>query len=236
MDALRMQQRAKLHPLMGVAAVAVTVFSLAGIGAIAGVIPAAGSKPAEPLVTAAAPAAQPEPAAPQPVAQPLPAAPAPVQQAAPRPAPVKHAAPRPAPVKAKYEKPLDEPYAQANPPASKTAPAPICHNCGVIESVREQRDQGEGSGLGAVAGGVLGGVLGHQVGGGRGKDLATVAGAVGGAFAGHQVEKRVRATNHYEVTVRYDDGTSQVFRQEAAPTWRNGDRVKVVNGAITASY
>jgi outer membrane lipoprotein SlyB len=102
----------------------------------------------------------------------------------------------------------------------------------VVESVREVKQQGEGSGLGAVAGGVLGGVLGHQVGGGTGKKVATVAGALGGAFAGHQVEKSARSATKYEVLVRFEDGGTQVVTQDQAPVWRAGDKVRVANGAI----
>ncbi|MBI4756252.1 MAG: glycine zipper 2TM domain-containing protein [Betaproteobacteria bacterium] len=87
-----------------------------------------------------------------------------------------------------------------------------------------------------MAGGVVGGLLGHQIGGGRGKDLATVAGAVGGAVAGHQIEKSVRKTTRYEVTVRFEDGSTKVFSQDQQPTWRSGDRVKVTNGAIAAEF
>lgn len=241
--------KARLHPVLWVAAVAVTLLSAVGIGAIMGVIPTAGSKPAESVaavapapVAAAVPATQAAPA-PQ-TTQPAPVPAAAEPQPAPQPAPVKRAAPpKPAPKKvAKAEQPAPvetaresapAPVAETAPPV-KTAPAPICHNCGVIDQVREVAQKGEGSGLGAVGGAVVGGLLGHQVGGGRGKDLATVAGAVAGGVAGHQVEKHVRSTKSYEITVRFDDGTSQVFKQDTTPAWRSGDRVKVVNGAITS--
>jgi outer membrane lipoprotein SlyB len=117
--------------------------------------------------------------------------------------------------------------AQAQP-AAKT----VCHDCGVIESVREVAQAGKGSGLGAAAGGVLGGVLGHQVGGGRGRDVMTVVGAVGGAVAGHQVEKNMKKSVSYEVTVRFDDGTTRTLQQTSAPAWRPGDKVRVVNSEI----
>lgn len=149
---------------------------------------------------------------------------------------------RPKPVQvAQYDPPVEERSpGRAYEPASSydPPPAPVsrtCRDCGVIETVREIKAQGEGSGLGAVAGGVLGGVLGHQVGGGRGRDVATVLGAVGGAVAGHQVEKTVRTGSRYEVVVRFDDGTSQVFQQDQAPAWRSGDHVKVLNGVISAN-
>lgn len=118
-------------------------------------------------------------------------------------------------------------------PAQPAAPAP-CKNCGVIESVEQITKPGEASGLGAVAGGVLGGVLGNQIGKGHGRDLATVAGVAGGAYAGHQVEKSQRKSTYYEISVRFNDGTRQVFKQDAPPSWRQGDPVRVDNGMIVA--
>lgn len=127
------------------------------------------------------------------------------------------------------------------PVRAKAHPAPVqiasnrCAECGVIESVREINIKGEGSGLGAVGGAVVGGVLGNQVGGGRGKDVMTVVGAVGGAVAGHEVEKQVKATRSYAVTVRFNDGSSRVINEANAPGWRVGDKVKVINGAIQSN-
>jgi len=119
--------------------------------------------------------------------------------------------------------------------ASNTPASARCAECGVIEAVREIDTKGEGSGLGAVGGAVVGGVLGHQVGGGRGKDLATVVGAVGGAVAGNEIEKRVKSSKSYEITVRFEDGSSRVINEASAPSWRTGDRVKVINGVIQSN-
>ena len=110
-----------------------------------------------------------------------------------------------------------------------------CAECGVVESVREIETKGEGSGLGAVGGAVVGGVLGHQIGSGRGQDVATVVGAVGGAVAGHEIEKRVKSSKSYEITVRFEDGSSRVIHEASAPSWRTGDRVKVINGVIQSN-
>lgn len=129
--------------------------------------------------------------------------------------------------------------------APQTAPAQIaysapvqrrCADCGVIESVQEIDTKGKGgSGIGVVGGAVVGGLLGNQVGGGRGQDVMTVVGAVGGAVAGNEVEKRVNSTKSYNITVRLDDGTSRVISQASAPTWRAGDKVKLVNGVIQSN-
>jgi outer membrane lipoprotein SlyB len=132
--------------------------------------------------------------------------------------------------------------------AAPTQPAPVAHNvpapvaaiaacaeCGVIESVREVEAKGTGSGLGAVGGALVGGLLGNQVGAGHGRDAMTVVGAVGGAFAGNEVEKRVKASKSYEVTVRLNDGTSHAIKEAGVPAWRTGDKVKLVNGAIQSN-
>ena len=110
-----------------------------------------------------------------------------------------------------------------------------CAECGVVESVREIDAKGLGTGLGAVGGGVLGGLLGNQVGAGRGKDVMTVVGVVGGAVAGNEVEKRVKATKSYEVTVRLNDGSSRVISEASLPAWRPGDKVKIIDGAIRSN-
>lgn len=117
--------------------------------------------------------------------------------------------------------------------AANTQPARVkCAECATIVSTREVETKGEGTGLGAVGGAVVGGLIGNQVGGGRGKDVATVVGAVGGVIAGNEVEKRARSTKSYAVTVRMNDGSSRVIHMAKAPTWRNGDNVKIVDGAI----
>ena len=106
----------------------------------------------------------------------------------------------------------------------------VCTTCGVVTSVRYVEQKGEASGVGLVAGGVLGGVLGHQIGSGRGNTVATIAGAGVGAVAGNAVEKNAKKTSYYEVTMRMDTGKSRTLTQTAQPTFRNGDRVKIVSG------
>lgn len=122
--------------------------------------------------------------------------------------------------------------------ASSSAPAKPhkapakCSNCGIIESIRTVDAPGESGVMGIAGGAVAGGVLGHQVGGGRGKDIATVVGAVGGAIAGNEIEKRVRASTHYETTVRFDDGSKRVIAEASPSKWQVGDQVKVSEGNI----
>lgn len=110
-----------------------------------------------------------------------------------------------------------------------------CAECGVIQSIREIVERGEGGAVGSIGGAVVGGLLGSQVGGGRGKDVATVAGAVGGAVTGNEIQKRVNTVTHYEIVVSFDDGSSRVFTETNPTLWRAGDRVKVVDGVIRSN-
>jgi outer membrane lipoprotein SlyB len=138
-----------------------------------------------------------------------------------------------------------EPIAVAKPAVSPThstaakthavTVAARCSECGVVQSVREIDTKGEGSGLGVVGGAVAGGVLGHQVGNGDGNTVATVIGAVGGAVAGNEIEKRVKSTKSFEITVHFEDGSSRVITEANATSWRSGDKVKVVNGVIQSN-
>lgn len=109
-----------------------------------------------------------------------------------------------------------------------------CGNCGVIESVREIRSQGEGSGVGMAVGGVAGGVLGNQIGRGSGRTIATIAGAAGGAYVGNEVEKNSKSTTAYRITVRMEDGTYRTVTQGRPPGHGVGDRVKLVDGNIVS--
>jgi uncharacterized protein YcfJ len=78
----------------------------------------------------------------------------------------------------------------------------------------------------------VGGLLGNQVGGGHGKQAMTVVGAIGGAFAGNQIERQAKATRSYETTVRMNNGSSRTIAQGTQPEWRDGDHVKIVDGAV----
>ena len=110
--------------------------------------------------------------------------------------------------------------------------APVCANCGRVESVRTIKQRAEGSGVGAAGGAILGGLLGNQVGGGNGRKLATVAGAVGGAVVGNQVEGNMKARTTYEIQVRMDNGKSRTFNLQNLNGYSAGDRIKIVNGNL----
>jgi len=204
----------RTHPLIIVAAVAVSLFSIVGIGAVMGWIPTSVGQ------NSATVAQAPE----QTESQPAEAKPA--ERHAQQPKRAAHAEP---------QRRSEVVAVTPPPPPPPAAVAAICRECGVIEEVRTVEKPGQASGVGAVGGAVVGGVLGHQVGNGRGKDLATILGAVGGAFGGNQVEKEVKKEKQYQIVVRYDDGTSGTFTQTTVPAWHRGDRVRVINGAIQAN-
>lgn len=132
--------------------------------------------------------------------------------------------------------PTAVPQAPAAVPAARQAPthAAVAGKPGVIASVREVTVKGEANGVGAAVGGVLGGVLGNQFGRGGGRTAMTVAGAVGGGLAGHEVQKRMNASKVYNVTVRFDDGTSETLHESTPGRWRQGDRVRLRNGVLVA--
>src|SRR5882762_10869144 len=206
------QATRQTHPLIIIAAIAITLFSLVGIGAVLGWIPTSVGNPG----TASTPLAQ---APEQPAVQPEPVKPA-ERKPTVRPKPV---------VKSQ---PVHEPARAAVPPPPPVVVAAICRECAVIEEVREVEKAGQASGAGAVGGAVVGGVIGHQMGGGRGKDVATVLGVIGGGLAGNAIEKNAKKTVEYQIVVRYEDGTKGLFTQATPPSWRPGDKVKVINGVI----
>ena len=114
-----------------------------------------------------------------------------------------------------------------------TTQASACKDCGTIAAIREIDKPGKATGVGAVAGGVIGGVLGRSLGGPSHRTAGTVVGVAGGAVAGHMIEKKAREGKTFEIGVHFDDGTARTFHQETMPSWKAGDRVRLVNGALT---
>ena len=107
-----------------------------------------------------------------------------------------------------------------------------CAECGVVETTNIIETRGEGGPLGVIGGGLAGGLLGSRVGEGRGKTAAEIAGALGGAYAGNEVEKTSRKSKHYEVVVRLQDGGKQSISYATDPGFKEGDRVRIVNGTL----
>ena len=219
-------QKRTLHPLLTAAAVSVIVFSGVGVAAITGLIPTSkGSvKDETPVAAAEAPAA-PAPAAEAAAPSAPAAAPAPARKPAKKHA--THSAAKPLPAPASAPAPVTyEPVAQA----PQAVPAPKPGLLGTVESVREVTQDGQAKGIGALAGGAVGGVLGHQL--KHESKLVTLVGAAAGAFIGNEAEKRQRATTHWELTVRLDDGTTQTLNSDVAPFWHQGDRVRLLDGKL----
>jgi len=227
------ESSSKTSPFVIAASIAVIIASLVGVGAMTGLIPGRTAKPEAPPAATVPAETVPEqkaeaPAQPTSAMDKTAAAEKPVE-AQPEPAakPVhKHVR------KASAEKPVAQSASSTADRAEPKTTAQACANCGVITAIRTVEQAGEGSGLGAVAGGVVGGLLGHQIGGGTGKDIATIAGAVGGGYAGHQIEKKVKTTKHYEISVRMDDGSHRTMVQETEPAFSIGEKVKIIDGAL----
>ena len=56
---------------------------------------------------------------------------------------------------------------------------------------------------------------------------------MGGAVAGGEVQKRTRGSNEtFRVTVRYNNGATEVIRQDDISDLRTGDRVRVEGGRL----
>jgi len=240
-----------LHPALWVAAVSVTAFSAVGIARMSGMFEPATPAPvvaaAVPTGTTPAPATQAVVAAAEPAQ--------PVVAAADKPAEKRSEKPVVKAVAAKkvhaadageagaikvadrtYDSGIDVIPAQPRTAYEQTLPrsdadyrasAPVCADCGLVESVREVKAAADPSGLGAAAGGVVGGLLGNQVGKGSGRTIATLIGIAGGAYAGHQVEKTQRTTSRWEVGVRMESGEYRTVTLDAEPVWRTGDKVRL---------
>lgn len=266
----------KTHPLIIVAAVSVTAASLAGIGAIFGVIPTGTSNrpvvvpqaeiqamvrspstPA-PVVSAATPAPLAAPTEPSSTLSLPPGTSLKVETPSdraqaktivkPRPQVRKEIVyvdrtppPPPSFQRAVHNEPPitygdgGDPYPpRYEPPVARPIALPVCYDCGTIAGIREVVRDAEPSGAGAFTGGLLGGIVGNQMGRGHGRDAMTVIGAIGGAVAGHAIEKGQRSVRDYEITVRFDDGTSRIITQPNPPVWHTGERVRVQNGQLAA--
>lgn len=220
-----METNTRLHPLLSAAAISVIVLSVAGVGALTGLLPKSVGSPQN-----AAPSATALPA------------PAPAPEAMPAKKPIARAAAA-RKVEAAYPPKPQSDYAdeffgieRGTPGAAVKLPAPVaqakCLECGTVEAVREIEQKAEGSGLGAVAGGVGGAILGNQFGKGNGRTIMTILGAAGGAYAGNEIEKQARGAKRWEVSVRLDDGSARTVSYDTQPAWRAGERIRYLNGAI----
>src|SRR5204863_4176606 len=122
------------------------------------------------------------------------------------------------------------PVAQA--PQQVEAPKPVVKpgRFGTVAAVREVEVKGDPKGVGAVGGGLAGAVIGHNI--GDHNKIVTVLGAAGGALLGNQIEKQARKSKEWEMTVRYDDGSTQSFQSKEQPFWHQGERVRFYEGKL----
>jgi outer membrane lipoprotein SlyB len=236
--------RARLHPLVAGAAVAVILASAAAIASLTGILPStrATSQPSAervsaapngasaPLAAASAPSLAPQPN--------LVAQAAPGTKAAPRTVqapPVHHRRPAPAPREPAYAQAggsssYDGQYAQ---PARPVQPS-YDPNAGQVVSIAPVQASSPTTGLGALGGAVVGGLLGNQIGNGRGRTVATVAGAVGGGLAGNGIEGVMHRNTTYQVRVQMQDGTYRSFMYQSTPSVQVGQRVRVAGDTLVA--
>lgn len=231
-----------LHPLLWIAGISVTLLSFAGIASFTGLLkPEAAlgiqtAKSESVPLQAAAIASAPVIAPPAIVTAPMAVAPKPAPAATQlKAAKKKVATDKPTSPFAMLPPPVDSgvpPDYVAAPPVAAAPPSQPCSNCGVIEGIREVVQNEQGSGLGALAGGVIGGALGSNLGKGNGRTLASIAAAIGGGMIGNQIEKSQHRTVSYQVSLRMENGTTRLIDMSSVPSWRIGDAVRLVNGAI----
>ncbi len=159
------EQTKRIHPLVAVAAAAVTIFSLVGIAAITGILPSShgtsndGGRDSMQNNALVAPAQ----AGADNWEDGKPAAKAPQHK------PASHAS------NGANEMANNDAAQRTLPPAQN---APVAHKAP------------QNSPIGIGVGAVVGGVLGNQVGSGDGKTLATILGAVGGGYVGNEIAKK----------------------------------------------
>lgn len=236
-----------LHPLLWIAGISVILLSFAGIASLTGLlvpITASGalSAKSEPTtMQAVANASAPVVAPPESVTAPAAVVPKPAPVAAAtqhKAAKKKVAADKPTSPFAMLPPPIDSgvpPDYVATSPVAVAPPIQPCANCGVIEGIRQFMHDGQGTGLGAIAGGVIGGALGSNLGKGNGRTLASIAAAIGGGMIGNRIEKSQHQTVGYQVSLRMENGTTRLIEMSTVPSWRIGDAVRLVDGAIVSA-
>ena len=159
----------RIHPLVAVAAVSVTLFSAVGIAAITGMLPTSQGANKESLANEMQAPAQSARAP-----ELMPSDELPVKKHAPKPAHHSQVANS------------QQPGVQGNGTvAAQRSPA----GAGT-QTQSTQAPAAQNSPVGIGVGAVFGGVLGNQIGSGDGKTLATIAGAIGGGYIGNEVAKR----------------------------------------------
>ena len=215
--------RARIHPLVAGAAVAVILASTTGIAAMMGWLPTTHASTAATTTsvdTATSGGVRPD--AHQPA----------VAEESSRREPVHHyhvaqAVPAPRYANAGAYRGVGE--------FTQPRPAAVDPNSGSIVAINAIQAPEPTTGIGAVGGAVAGGLLGNQFGQGRGRTLATIAGAIGGGLAGNGIEHEVRKSTTYQVQVRMTDGSYRNFTYSTQPQLVVGERVHVDGDTLNAS-
>jgi hypothetical protein len=220
--------RARLHPLLAVAAGAVILVSVTGVAALIGVLPARTSAP---VASATAASNQLIPPASAPVVATTPVTnPAAVPEASPTIHPPEKQ-PR-TPVRHRDVAPAQH-RAVAHPPASAATP-PIDPYAGYVMSVEPVQIEPTSTGLGAIGGAAAGALAGRQFGNGRGKTVATIMGGLAGALGGNMAENRIRSSTVWRVHLQMEDGSSRVLTYPTQPSVYAGQRVHVKGDVLSA--
>ncbi len=105
-----------------------------------------------------------------------------------------------------------------------------CASCGVVVSMRLVTATDAAAAKNLVGRAVVGGMIGNLLGGARSQELFGWLGAIAAIRNGGVLQPGMR----YETTVRFDNGASRVFVNMTRPRWRDGDRVRIVEGTIQA--
>ena len=117
--------------------------------------------------------------------------------------------------------------------ASSGPQTPAISGTGVVSSISETVETSAGkTTMSSVLGSLVGGALGSTIGGGTGQVIATSVGATAGSIAGANMAQR-SGTQVWDVSIRFDDGINRVVRVRDVPNYRPGDKVRVVNGAVS---
>jgi len=114
--------------------------------------------------------------------------------------------------------PVHHQEAHDNNAPQQVAAAPVCADCGVIESYSAVKVQGQNNGVGAVAGGLGGALVGSKIAGRGNHTVGGLVGAIGGGLLGNAIESHERTSTAYDVHVRMADGSLRTVRQATIPT------------------
>lgn len=116
-------------------------------------------------------------------------------------------------------------------------PASGCTNCGVIDSINKL---GQGSGLNAIAGGVIAGtiareVMRHNAPHAHGSAHPNHSTALHGVPGDHG-HTMTNPAGQYNIGITMNDGSQAVITLPNAANFQQGDRVKLIDGALVPDH